>query len=231
MGLKNPFKLERLKIKAFKNGRRAGLPLGTFEAMFNPESFKQTYAIVYGKNQARNSSGRTFNYDRSEPSDLSLKLILDGTGVNEFGIISLFSRKKVSDRVKEFLDLTFHMNGSIHQPNFLVAEWGDLIFPCRLGSVEINYTTFDRSGSPLRAELNITLVADEEVEKRMAKENKSSPDLTHSRIVKSGDTLPLLTKEIYGSSVHYLRVAEVNALSDFRNLTPGQEIIFPPLQT
>ncbi|NOY83787.1 MAG: hypothetical protein GXO96_02990 [Nitrospirae bacterium] len=84
---------------------------------------------------------------------------------------------------------------------------------------------------PLHAELDINLIADEEVEKRQAKENKSSPDLTHVRLVKSGDTLPLMSKEIYGTSVHYLRVAQVNGLDDFRNLVPGQEIFFPPLET
>jgi nucleoid-associated protein YgaU len=47
--------------------------------------------------------------------------------------------------------------------------------------------------------------------------------------VKSGDTLPLLAKEIYGSSRYYLRLAQVNHIDDFRNLQPGQEIIFPPL--
>ncbi len=232
MGLKNPFKLERLKIKAYSTRKRgSGDLIDEFEAMFNPESFKQKFAIVYGKNQGYNSTGQKVGYARSKPTDLNLKLILDGTGVNEIGLVSLFSKKKVSDRVKQFLDLTFRMNGAIHEPNFLVVEWGDLIFSCRLGSVEINYTLFDRSGSPLRAELNVTLVADKEVKKRMAIENKSSPDLTHVRVVKSGDTLPLLTKKIYGTSSHYLRVAQVNGISNFRNLTPGQEIIFPPLST
>jgi nucleoid-associated protein YgaU len=53
--------------------------------------------------------------------------------------------------------------------------------------------------------------------------------LTHSRIVKSGDTLPLLSKEIYGNSAYYLQLAQANNLDDFRNLQPGQEIFFPPL--
>ncbi|MFQ5587905.1 MAG: hypothetical protein ACE5F7_03610 [Nitrospiria bacterium] len=231
MGLKNPFKLERLKIKAYKSGRRAGSPVGTFEAMFNPASFKQKYAIAYGKNQGINSTGRAVNYSRSEPSDLNIKLILDGTGVTDYGVVSLFKPKKVSEQVKSFLDLTFHMNGTIHKPNYLTVEWGDLNFPCRLLSADITYTTFDRNGSPLRAELDVKLISDDETEKRMKKENKSSPDLTHRRVVKSGDTLPLMTKEIYGTSSHYLRVAQVNDLNNFRNLSPGQEIVFPPLET
>jgi len=47
--------------------------------------------------------------------------------------------------------------------------------------------------------------------------------------VRSGDTLPMLSKEVYGSPNHYLRLAQVNQLDDFRNLTPGQRIVFPPL--
>jgi len=73
------------------------------------------------------------------------------------------------------------------------------------------------------------LLSNEEVQKQMAIEAKSSPDLTHSRIVKNGDTLPLLSKEIYGSSSHYLWIAQQNQLDDFRNLTPGHRLFFPPL--
>ncbi|BBL70709.1 CIS tube protein [Methylogaea oryzae] len=224
------FKLEKLKIRAYSNRRRAlGDLIGTFETMFNPESFSQQYAIVYGKNQGMNASNKKVDYARSKPAELKLKLLFDGTGVQQMGVQNLLGNKTVSARVQEFLDLTFRMNGAIHEPNFLVAEWGDLIFSCRLGSVDINYTTFDRNGKPLRAELDMVLVSDMEVKKRMAVENKSSPDLTHARIVRNGDTLPLLSKEIYGSSEHYLWVARSNGLDDFRNLTPGQRIFFPPL--
>lgn len=236
MPLLERMKLQRLKIKAYRaRSRLAGELIGTFEAMFNPETFSQTYVIEYGKNQGLNSSNRSVNYSRSKPRELKLKLVLDGTGVQDSGIVSLGSLKSVSTRVKEFIDLTFRMNGAIHEPNYLVAEWGGqedggLIFSCRLGSVTVAYTSFDRNGAPLRAELDVTLIGDQEVRKRMARENKSSPDLTHTRVVKSGDTLPLLTKEVYGSSAYYLRVAQVNGLDDFRNLTPGQVLIFPPLE-
>jgi hypothetical protein len=137
----------------------------------------------------------------------------------------------VSERIKEFLDLTFRMNGTIHQPNYLVVQWGDLIHSCRLSSVDISYSSFDRDGTALRAELDVWLIADQSVKKRIREENKSSPDVSHTVVVKSGDTLPLLTKRIYGSPTHYLMVAEANGLDDFRNLQPGQEIFFPVLET
>jgi nucleoid-associated protein YgaU len=236
MALLDRMKLQKLTIKAYrKTARSVGDLIGTFEAPFNPDSFSQKYVIEYGKHQGLNSTNKPVNYSRSKPRELSLKLLLDGTGVQDMGILQLGKQKTVSTRVKEFLDLTFHMNGDIHEPNFLVAEWGGkedggLIFSCRLGSVDVAYTSFNRDGSPLRAELDVTLISDQDIRKRMARENKNSPDLTHSRVVKSGDSLPLLTKEVYGSSAYYLRIAQVNGLDDFRNLTPGQTIIFPPLE-
>jgi len=223
-------KLAKLKIEAYKSRTRgAGDLVGTFVAMFNPASFSQKYEIAYGKSQGYNSTGKEVDYSRTKPSQLTLKLLLDGTGVGVNGSDST-DGQKVSDRVKTFLDLTFRMNGKIHEPNYLVVKWGDLIFSCRLESVEITYTNFDRDGTALRAELEISLVSDIEVKKRISEENKSSPDLTHRRIVRHGDTLPLLTKEVYGSSGYYLRVAQANGLDDFRNLIPGQELVFPAIQ-
>jgi hypothetical protein len=229
MPLKNPFKLGKLKIKAYNSRSRTGNPIGTFEAMFNPASFSESYAILYGKGQGFNSTNKIVNYARTKPSELKLQLVLDGTGVDEIGVSALGGRKKVHDRIKEFLDLTFRMNGAIHEPNFLVVEWGDLLFSCRLENVEIKYTSFERDGTALRAELDVSLISDTTTKKRMRLENKSSPDLTHRRIVRQGETLPLLTKEIYGSSRYYLRVAQASSLDNFRNLTPGQELLFPVL--
>lgn len=230
-------KLKKLTIKAYKKEQRASKDLvGTFEAMFNPPSFSQKYEIQYRKNQGLNSTDKEAQYVLSKPRELNLKLILDGTGVNESGMSSLGKKPKtVSKRVKEFLDLTFQMNSSTHEPNYLMVEWGGekdggLIFSCRLSNVDVSYTSFNPDGSPLRAELDVTLISDKDTKKRIAEDNKNSPDLTHYRLVKSGDTLPLLSKEIYGSSSYYFRVAQVNHLDDFRNLTPGQSLFFPPLQ-
>ncbi|APR88505.1 hypothetical protein A7982_13854 [Minicystis rosea] len=227
MGL-NLFKLEKLKIKAFKDVERQTPAGSPFEAMFNPASFSQRYAIAWGSKQGVGSSGPQLSYSRSEPRELSLTLVLDGTGVDSIGLFTLF-RKSVKSRVKKFLKVAYKYNGSIHEPNYLLVEWGSLIFSCRLSSVDIKYTAFERDGTPLRAELDVKLIYDKAAKARAREEGKTSPDLTHSRIVRSGDTLPLMTKDIYGSSARYLDVARWNRLDDFRSLTPGQEILFPPL--
>jgi hypothetical protein len=221
------FKLVKLKISGFKDAKRKPPADKEFEAMFNPSTYTRTYSIVWAEKQGLNASAPELKYSFSGPSELSLNLVLDGTGVEAIG--AALARKSVSERVKQFLDVTFEYQGVLHEPAYLLVEWGDLSFSCRLSTVEIKYTAFDRDGTPLRAELAVKLITDEEAKQRAKKEEKSSPDLTHARVVRSGDTLPLLTKEIYGSSASYLEVARFNGLDDFRSLTPGRQLLFPPL--
>lgn len=239
MSLLGKMKLQKLTVKAYSDRKRGVLDhIGSFEAMYNPASFSQKYEITYSGDlhQSFNSTGKEVKYQRSKPGELNIKLILDETRVETYGLLQLKPSKSVSDRVKSFIDLTFRMNGDIHEPNFLLVEWGGkedggLIYSCRLESVNVSYTAFNRDGSPLRAELDVTFIGDKEATRRMKEEKKSSPDLTHERVVKSGDTLPLLCKEIYGTSRHYLRVAAANNLDNFRALTPGQTLYFPPIES
>ena len=235
MPLKALFKLEKLKIKVYGNRLRNGLPQNTFTVMFNPASISMQHENVFHKFQGINTSGRQAMYSHSHSDRLTLDLVLDGTRVTDFGLVSLFGlgAKSVSEQIDQFLKLCFHMDGDIHEPKYLKIQWGNGVlqnFDCRLQSVDIEYTSFDRNGAPLHATLKTTFVEDIETAKRLRLEGKNSPDLSHTRVVKSGDTLPLLCKAIYGSSEHYLRVAQANNLHNFRDLTPGQTLTFPPLE-
>ncbi|MEQ9369570.1 MAG: hypothetical protein RIG63_11150 [Coleofasciculus chthonoplastes F3-SA18-01] len=220
--LKNLFKLEKLKIYVYKDKKQIGVPQDTFEVMFNPESYSLKYENKYQEHQGMNTSGSSLKYALSKPTHLSLTLILDGTGVTPGG------RKDVYKEVNRFLTLTTHMDGETHEPKSLKIEWGDLIFNCRLGSVDIKYTLFNRSGQPLRAELQTEFSGDIEDSKRVKQENKNSPDLTHKRIIKAGDNLPLMANQIYGDPAYYIQLAAANNLNNFRKLNVGTSISLPP---
>ena len=233
MPLNNPVSLEKLKINAYADSKRMKSK-GTFEVMFNPTSFTIKHQNAFQKLQGINTSSMHARYSRTLSRELSLNLIMDGTGVtgDNKTILSGQSSDSVAKKIEAFLSLCFYMDGDIHEPRYLKIQCPALNnFDCRLQSVDIKYTLFDKSGLPLRAELDIVFLEDLDPAKRVRKEGKSSPDLAHSRIVKEGDTLPLLAKEIYGSAACYLWVAQANKLDDFRNLTPGQELYFPPLPT
>ena len=82
----------------------------------------------------------------------------------------LFSSKSVKDRIKEFMKAAYVYQGDIHEPYYLKVKWGlPEEFNCRLSSFDITYTSFDRDGTPLRAELKVSLVADERHRKERKK--------------------------------------------------------------
>jgi nucleoid-associated protein YgaU len=56
-----------------------------------------------------------------------------------------------------------------------------------------------------------------------------SADLTHARIVKEGETLPLISEKVYGDSKYYMEIARFNGLKNFRNIAAGTELILPPI--
>ena len=239
MSLKNLFKLEKLHIDAYTDvERKQPASPKSMELMFNPKSYKEQHAIAYQAPQSRraiNSSGKPAAYAYTPPGNLGFTFILDGTGVDySLGAQSIYDKlkgKSVSKKIKKFKMLCLNMQGDTHQPHFLIVRWGSaLAFSCRLESLDITFTLFDRNGDPIRAELDVKFVYDESQETTIKKARKSSPDLTHVRTVKSGDTLPFLCRQIYGSPTHYLMVARVNNLDDFRNLVPGRQLRFPPLQ-
>jgi len=83
----------------------------------------------------------------------------------------------------------------------------------------------------LRATIDVVLTESIDYKTKAKEAAKSSPDLTHSRVVKAGDTLPLMTYHIYGDSSHYVEVAKHNKLINFNAIKPGDVIDFPPLTT
>jgi nucleoid-associated protein YgaU len=120
--------------------------------------------------------------------------------------------------------------GDSHEPRHFKLVWGDnSIFKGRVTAVSITHKLFNSNGTPIRAVAKVTFKSSIEEQKRAAKEDKKSPDLTRIRKVKRGDTLPQLCYEIYGDPKYYLQVAAENGLGNFRQLDPGADLRFPPI--
>lgn len=236
MGIFSSTRLEKATIRSYETSERNG-NFSEYEFMFNPESYSWSFQNNFDMAQGVGSTSSPAEFRHSEPETLRFKIIIDATEVAGEGFalpqaIPLF--EKDSYRVVEDIDFfrkhIMGYDGNIHEPRYLIISWGALIFPCRLKSVQINYTLFAKSGIPLRAELDADFFYNRAEEIQEAINNKNSPDLTHVRIVKAHDRLPLMCEDIYGASQYYVYVAKANNLDDFRNLKPGQEIYFPPIE-
>ncbi len=224
--------LEKMTIQAFSKSDFSS-KVGEFQVHINPASYKHDYKICYSDAQGQGSNGTSPKFNRISQDKVSFDIVFDGTGVIPTALPGIlpYSEDGIADQIAAFKGLVFNYNGNIHSPNYLKISWGSLLFRCRLTSLGIKYTLFKPDGTPLRATVSVALQGyNDEVELAL-KANRSSPDLTHQIKVHTGDTLPLLCYRIYGDSSYYLAVARVNGLTDVRHLTPGTQLLFPPLRS
>jgi len=215
--------LERLVIKAYQQANYSGHATSEFEAYVNPSEITLAYEVEYDAAQGAGATNSQMNFKRMKPGDMSLTFFLDGTGANGRPC-------DVQEKVRQFQLVTGY-NGNIHRPNYLKIGWGTLtIRRCVLKSASIVYKLFKPNGVPLRAVITAAFSDNSDEQTRVATAQDQSSDLTHFRLVKAGDTLPLLCHELYGDPGLYLRVARANGLDDFRDLIPGTRLAFPPLE-
>lgn len=226
-----PGKHGKMLILAFSDSKKAesgGVAEAddSFEAMINPETYTLEYKLKFSEGgQGHGTSGKQLKYEYTEPSEMSFEFLFDNTG-----IIDDNPRESVADDLKRFKEVLIDYKGDAHEPRHFKLVWGEnSIFKGRVTAVSITHKLFNSGGTPIRAVAKVTFKSSIEEEKRVAKENKKSPDLTHVRTVKLGDTLPQLCFEIYGDSRYYLQVAGANGLTTFRRLTPGMSLQFPPI--
>lgn len=205
-------------------------PPSTFNAFINPDEITVTYSTAYDHTTAIGNDNAAGTFLSSTPMELQLKFFLDGT----------LPRSKddqfVVKNIKDFYDACGYTPDR-HRPKYVRILWGSFtlmrftppdVFDGCLKTVSIQYKLFSPGGMPLRALISATFVESISAKKDEANKKNSSPDLTHVRIVKEGDTLPSLTLGIYGDLKYYLEVARVNNLKDFRDLPTGTKLFFPP---
>ena len=197
------------------------------ELMINPSSYKLNSSIDYANDKTLGDAAASPKLTAYGEDILEFETTYDGTGVVPTGTSP---PKAVKDQIDELKKTVYAYNGSTHQPNFLKVVWGVFLFKCRLTSLTFDYKLFAPSGEPLRAKVSLKFKGYVSPEEEELITTRSSPDLTHRVEVKAGDTLPLLCYKIYKDSNYYQKVAEINGLSNFRNIKPGMTIEFPPIR-
>lgn len=224
-------KLEKMLILAFETSEDAengGKPeaKASVETFINPETYTLEYKVKTAEGQGQGTSGAQAKFEYTMPEELTFEFLFDNTGI----IDGKPKKDGVFDAVNDFRRVLTEYQGTSHEPYHLKLVWGNLIFKGRAIELSITHKLFNPDGQPIRAVAKAKFKGSIEEKKRAAKEDKTSPDLTHHYRVKAGDNLPLLCYRIYGDPQYYLKVAEANGLSNFRILDPGTNLVFPPIE-
>jgi hypothetical protein len=240
-----PGELKKMKIKAKdKSGREL-----VYMALVNPETYVVRQKVIYNPSPPpQGNPGKNQQYNNTTPPDIQFDLIFDSTGVIPKpldGLAGALSgipiagaiaaavagapKYDILAEIEAFKNIVLTYDGDIHEPRDIQILWGTLSFVGKLTSLQINYKLFQPDGTPIRAVATAAFSGSIEDNLREALKKSNSPDLTHIRKVAKGDTLSLMTHKIYGDASYYMEVARINKLVNFRNLTPGTEIFFPPI--
>jgi hypothetical protein len=234
-------KLVGYKDKTFDSSKKTGCEC---DALINPEGYSITYGTATSDQTAQGSSEVISKFKSRSAQTLSFKFLFDGTGIikKSDGILSGLASglaipglnakpTDVVEMLSKFKQVVYDYDGKTHEPPYVQIQWGVLLYNCRLTYMTVNFKLFKPDGTPLRAEADCFFEGVVDEQKLAGIENKQSPDLTHIRTVKEGDTLSLMCYSEYGDSKYYYQVAQFNNLIDFKNLTAGTKLLFPPLTT
>ena len=221
-------KLEKMRITSYSGPKMYKVDkVDEFEVFINPENYSQEYKIEYNQEQGDGSTPGPLKFTRTPPQEMSFDFLFDRTGALPDSPVQ---PRGVMPDIEHLKKMTYEFNGDIHRPPYLKINWGELEFRCVLGGLNIQYKLFRPDGTPVRAVVRGTFKQFTDEELRTLEENANSPDLTHVRVVQAGDTLPLMAWRIYGDPKYYVDVARINGLASFRQLEPGQKLVFPPLE-
>lgn len=221
--------LEKMRIMAYTDpalNTKADKPYDEFEVMINPETYSLDFKVEFREGQGQGTSGSQAPFTVKPPEEISFEFLFDSSGIIDG---QAYNQDGVFPKVNTLKEMLTGVDSKSHEPRHFKLGWGTMLFKGRCTSVNIAYKLFNADGTPIRAVCKASFKGSVEEGLRIAQDNLQSPDLTHYRIIKGGESLPLLCYRMYGDSKYYIQVAKVNKLSNFRKLRPGDEIFFPPV--
>lgn len=248
--------IDKMRIEVFPTKEYTEPPKKTIFVQLNPEKYTMRHNVAFCEGQAMGTSGTDLRFNKIEGEEVTFDFVFDSTGVVPPGkikdgkgeeslldivgdiagalkpaIVNPFGEVATVEKdVEEFKNLLMGYDGDTHQTSYLKLLWGGYSLTCRLKSMDIDYTLFRKDGRPIRAKAKCTFKGTVDYKLMVAKEKKSSPDMTHERVVKMNDKLTLMTEDIYSNNTYYIDVAKSNKLLSFRNVAQGQKIQFPPVK-
>lgn len=242
--------LAKLTLTAYRD-KDGNHRLGTFVAMFNPESIRFEYEASYRVDAPLNRS-EEYKFEKMPPPGLDLELVLDSRVPGE--------RRTIEQQLGELREVCFSVREANApsrseaslvgkalsakkegpgkkaerrtEPAFLRISWGNMAWHgqgyfsglCqRLG---VSYTLFDRNAQPLRAIARLSLVGVDTGD-LMATKPGSGGLRQMLKGISAHDSLPLIASMMgtAATASDYLKLGHVNGLDNLRDLIPGKSLI------
>jgi hypothetical protein len=202
-------------------------------ALFNPTSYSISKNVKYQEHSRNELNAPLLSFVGGGSRTLSLNLFFD---VTELPRVGGFPINDVRELTNKLVELTRISRNSLRPPVCRVF-WGssrfansDFPFTGVVSSLKQDFTLFDSSGTPLRANVAVSFTEflgwgkDSEKDLR-----KTDPEFT-TRAIKRGDSLHNIAAEMYADPGAWRKIAEANDIDDPRRLKVGKTLRIPELE-
>ena len=206
--------------KAFLIVERPLVPIPLIPVCFNPTQYRIEKSNTFVDVPIPGLEAPPIQFIRGNAEKLSLDLLVDTTDT----LVDV--RLRYTDQLRGLLDI----QSELHAPAIVRFIWDRQIFRGVIESLSINYVLFSPDGTPLRAQLGLSLKEYRPIEEQIAKEKTTSPDVDKAYTVRRGDTLSSVAAAAYGDPALWREIANANDIDDPRHLEPGRVLRVPRLK-
>lgn len=185
---------------------------------FNPSELSMDRASHYASMPVPGLSMPILQYIRGESDMLHLELFLDRT-----------DQGSDIERDIAALENFVVIDGGLHAPPVVEFAWGKFAFTGVVTTLRQRMTLFSEDGRRLRARLSMSLKSYKAAEVQLRDLKLASPDRSHTRVLREGETLAHIAYEAYGDPRMWRPIALANGIERPRFIAPGTPLRIPAL--
>lgn len=146
----------KMVIEIYKDGTYAKKEK-QYPVLFNPENYTLDFAFSFKSDETAMGGNTQYLFQSIARSQFTMTFFIDGTGIGAAAL----GRDKivVVDEIWKFMETTTIMNRNgtrKKEAPFCQLVWGPLCKQCLVLKVNLKIKLLDRTGKPLRAELETT---------------------------------------------------------------------------
>lgn len=186
--------------------------------LFNPTDLSVDRSSHYASMPVPGLSMPILQYIRGESDILNLELFLDRTDQGN----------DVNSDVAALERLT-QIDSTLHAPPVIQFDWANFSFTGVVTSVREKLTLFSEDGRVLRARIALSLKSYKAAEVQLRDLKLSSPDRSHARVLREGETLAHIAYEAYGDPRMWRTIALANNIDRPRFIEPGTPLWIPAM--
>jgi len=199
-------------------------------ALFNPNTYSVSKGVEYQSHRRRELNAPLLSFVGGGSRSLSLQLFFD---VTESPLVDGLPAKDVRALTNKLVELTRISRNKMRPPVCRVF-WGssrfansDFPFTGVVSQLQQEFTFFDSSGTPLRANVNVSFTEFLGWGKGAEKDRRQTDPILTTRVVRRGDSLDQIAAEVYGDPGGWRAIAETNDIDDPRRLDVGMSLRIP----